>query len=309
MLIERNLFQGHAGQALGFSSTSSAAPATGITIQQNTFADNGRGLYAFNLTSSAITRNLFNDSTAASADIRIFEGSSDLAIDHNLLMDGDGRAYRANNIGTGSGDPFDIHLNRNSITGYAGPDGVVQNDVGLPTLDAECNWWGSAAGPGPADTEGDVDFVPWLSDTDLDGPCVVDDSEGPEMTITTPADGATYERGSTVIADYECTDPSGTPVCSGPVADGDEIDTDVVGHFSFTVNAEDGLGNTSSETNEYDVTIDGCSIDEDPATKTMTFLGDCTVDHSFLVPDGYTVDGDGFTLFGVDRPMAISSAR
>ena len=302
VLIERNLFEGHAGQALGFSSTSSAAPATDITIQQNTFADNGRGLYAFNLTSSTISRNAFTGSTAATADIRIFEGSSELTIDHNQLMDGGGRAYRASNIGTGSGDPFDIHLNRNSITGYTGADGIVHNDAGLPTLDAECNWWGRSTGPNATETEGDVDFIPWLDDTDLDGPCVLADFDGPVITITTPADGATYERGSTVIADYECTDPSGTTVCSGPVADGDEIDTDVAGHFSFTVNAEDSLGNTSTETNEYDVTVDGCLIDEDPATKTMTFLADCTVDSSFRVPDGYTVEGNGFTLFGVDPP-------
>ena len=131
------------------------------------------------------------------------------------------------------------------------------------------------------------------------------DFDGPEITITTPADGATYERGSTVIADYECTDPSGAPVCLGPVPDGEEIDTDVAGHFSFTVNAEDTLGNKSSATHEYDVTVPGCVIDQDPATKTMTFLSDCTVDHSFLVPDGYTVDGDGFTLFGVDPPLSL----
>ena len=304
VLIERNLFQGHAGQGIGFSSTSSAAPGTGITIQQNTFAGNGRGLYAFNLTSSVISRNAFTGSTdAATADIRIFEGSTDLTIDHNLLMDGVGRAYRASNIGTGSSAPSDIHLNRNSITGYTGPDGIAHNDVGLPTLDAECNWWGRSAGPSGTETEGDVDFTPWLTTDDITtGVCGPADSEGPEITITTPAGGATYERGSTVIADYECTDPSGTPVCSGPVPDGEEIDTDVAGHFSFTVNAEDGVGNTSSETNEYDVTVDGCVIDEDAATKTTKFLADCTVDHSFLVPDGYTVDGDGFTLFGVDPP-------
>jgi len=303
VLIEGNIFEGHAGQGIGFSSTSAVAPATDVTIFRNTFAGNGRGLYAFNLTSSTIERNLFIGSTGvATADLRIFEGSSGLTILKNVLMDGDGRAYRASND-TGAGDPFDIHLNRNSITGYTGPDGTVHNNAGLPTLDAECNWWGDSTGPGASGTEGDIDFTPWLDTADLGGSCPsVVDTTGPDITITTPADGATYERRSTVVADYECTDPSGVAVCSGPVADGEKIDTDVAGHFSFTVNAEDGVRNTSSETTEYDVTVDGCLIDEDPATKTMTFLADCTVDHSFLVPDGYTVEGNGSTLFGVDPP-------
>lgn len=302
VLIERNLFQDHAGQGIGFSS-SAAAPATNVTISHNSFSGNGRGLYAFNLTSSTIERNLFIGSTGAgTADLRIFEGSSDLTIDHNLLQDGAGRAYRASS-GTGAGAPSGIHLNRNSITGYTGPDGIVQNDPGLPTLDAECNWWGSSTGPGAAGTEGDVDFTPWLNDDDIDGACPsVVDTAGPDITITTPADGATYERGSSVTADYECTDTSGVTECSGPVPDGEEIDTSVAGHYSFTVNAEDTFENTSSATNEYDITQDGCLIDEDPVSKTMTFVSDCTVDSSFMVPDGYTVDGDGFTLFGVDPP-------
>jgi len=67
-----------------------------------------------------------------------------------------------------------IHINRNSITGNSGFG--VNNQVN-GVLDAECNWWGAADGPGPfGPGSGDkvsmnVDFEPWLTASPLNGPC------------------------------------------------------------------------------------------------------------------------------------------
>ena len=85
---------------------------------------------------------------------------------------------------------------------------------------------------------------------------VAPDTSGPDITVTAPADGASYPLGSSVLADYVCTDPSGVQSCTGTVADGAPIDTATPGPHSFTVNAQDNLGNASSTTVNYNVTTD-----------------------------------------------------
>ena len=84
----------------------------------------------------------------------------------------------------------------------------------------------------------------------------VTDQSPPTITITTPADGAQYGRGSAVLADYACVDDvggSGIATCAGTVADGAAIDTATLGSESFTVNATDGAGNAATLTVSYDV--------------------------------------------------------
>ena len=85
------------------------------------------------------------------------------------------------------------------------------------------------------------------------------DRTAPAITITVPANGATYTLNQTVSANYSCSDlPSGTnagvATCAGPVASGAALDTSSVGSKTFTVNATDNLGNTISRTNTYTVT-------------------------------------------------------
>jgi len=79
------------------------------------------------------------------------------------------------------------------------------------------------------------------------------DTTGPAITITTPPDNATYLVNEEVLADYACSDPSGVETCAGPVADGAAINTGSVESKSFTVNAEDTLGNPSTLTHNYTV--------------------------------------------------------
>jgi hypothetical protein len=68
------------------------------------------------------------------------------------------------------------------------------------------------------------------------------------ITIATPRDGASYERGSRIIASFDCSEP-----CNAPVASGQAIDTTSLGTKSFTVSATDTTGNTVANTVHYAV--------------------------------------------------------
>ena len=81
----------------------------------------------------------------------------------------------------------------------------------------------------------------------------------PSITVTTPADGATYVAGTNVLADYECTvNSSAIAYCNaegdtGYVPDGDPIDTSTVGMKTFTVSSSTEAGGTASKTVHYRV--------------------------------------------------------
>ena len=79
------------------------------------------------------------------------------------------------------------------------------------------------------------------------------DEVGPEITITTPADGGTYRLDQAVTTDYGCTDDSGVATCDGPVDAGQPLDTSSTGSHDFTVTATDDLGNESTLTHSYTV--------------------------------------------------------
>ena len=84
---------------------------------------------------------------------------------------------------------------------------------------------------------------------------VVDDTS-PKVTIENPVDGAVYERGASVTADYSCADEpngSGLESCVGDVANGGAVDTSTLGEHSFTVQATDRAGNTGSKSVNYTV--------------------------------------------------------
>jgi hypothetical protein len=80
------------------------------------------------------------------------------------------------------------------------------------------------------------------------------DTAAPAIEIRSPVDGKRYGRGEAVVADYACHDPDGrsaVTTCAGPVASGGALETAVAGTFSFTVRAEDALGNATSRTVAY----------------------------------------------------------
>jgi hypothetical protein len=85
------------------------------------------------------------------------------------------------------------------------------------------------------------------------------DTTPPTITLTTPADGATYLLNEVVHADYSCEDEeggSGLASCEGTVAHGAAIDTGSVGSKSFSVDAADNAGNTNPLAHGYSVVYD-----------------------------------------------------
>lgn len=81
------------------------------------------------------------------------------------------------------------------------------------------------------------------------------DQVAPTVTITTPANSASYTVGQAVTAAYSCSDAlSGVDSCVGTVANGAAIDTATSGSKSFVVTATDRAGNVTSSTVSYSVT-------------------------------------------------------
>ena len=83
----------------------------------------------------------------------------------------------------------------------------------------------------------------------------VPDRIPPVVSLAMPADGATYDQGDTVVADYSCTDRGGSTLrtCAGPVLPGQTIDTTTPGLHTFAVSARDGADNVVTESRSYTV--------------------------------------------------------
>ena len=108
---------------------------------------------------------------------------------------------------------------------------------------------------------------------------VASDTTAPTATISVPVDGATYDLGSTVAADYSCSDDVALAVtggCVGTVPDGSSIDTSVIGTHSLSVTATDAAGLTATTTSSY--TVSGTLAAGLALTGTFT-----------SIPVGYTV--------------------
>ncbi|HET7454952.1 MAG TPA: glycine-rich protein [Solirubrobacterales bacterium] len=77
----------------------------------------------------------------------------------------------------------------------------------------------------------------------------------PTINISLPADGGTYTQGLTATVSYSCTPHELASVveCAGTTANGSPLNTSSLGQHSFTVEAEDSQGGTSSKTVTYTV--------------------------------------------------------
>lgn len=89
----------------------------------------------------------------------------------------------------------------------------------------------------------------------LHGTLISNDVKAPVITITTPAQGASYPKNSSLIANFSCSDGDGVGVasCVGTVANGAAISTSTSGSKSFTVTATDNEGKVSTKTVTYTV--------------------------------------------------------
>jgi hypothetical protein len=91
------------------------------------------------------------------------------------------------------------------------------------------------------------------------------DETPPTIAISAPGDGATYEQGQAVTAQYTCTDAESTVTgCSGTVPSGSALYTASPGTYAFTVNAGDSEGNEATQTVHYTVVGDHVTVALEP---------------------------------------------
>lgn len=82
------------------------------------------------------------------------------------------------------------------------------------------------------------------------------DTLAPKITVATPQNAAVFSVGQSVKAAFSCTDETmGSAVknCTGNVANGAALNTNTAGSYSFTVDALDNAGNSSTLTYNYQV--------------------------------------------------------
>ncbi len=132
----------------------------------------------------------------------------------------------------------------------------------------------------------------------------------PAVTITSPADGTSVVRGSTLTADFACTDAGGSGLsgCVGDVADGATVDTSTVGSHQFTVTGTDDAGNQTVVVHDYTVTAPVCA---GQAVTVMLSLGDTPTAGNDVIlgtAAANTVNGGGGrdTICGLGGPDTLS---
>jgi hypothetical protein len=104
-----------------------------------------------------------------------------------------------------------------------------------------------------------------LSNLSAYGP-ICFDNRAPDVSITAPT-AASYSLGQQVAANYACADgDSGIASCTGPVANGLNIDTSSLGTKAFPVTATDVAGNTASSSVTYSIGYGVC-LQYDPTAS------------------------------------------
>lgn len=188
VLVQENAFTGHAGSggAINISNTASGGGVVNLDVDTNSFDTNSRAFVLFNTHDSTIHDNTSTNSTfVGSADVRIFDGNTNLSILNNNFRIGAGHAIRLSDLAgpffpQGPSSGVEIHFNNIEVFALTGltVDALPSGHVG--TVDAECNWWNSPTGPtnpnNPGGTGeevvGDADFTPWLIAPAPGGPCL-----------------------------------------------------------------------------------------------------------------------------------------
>ena len=123
---------------------------------------------------------------------------ANINVHHNTFTTGNDYPIAIDDL---NADLDNVHINRNAlIGGLHVRNGALPSSPGAETLDVTCNWWGSAAGPNPANFFGPSDFDPWLSSSNLNGPCAI---SGYLFSAEMPGtvDGVTY--GSEDVLRYD----------------------------------------------------------------------------------------------------------
>jgi hypothetical protein len=135
----------------------------------------------------------------------------------------------------------------------------------------------------------------------------------PSVSITTPAEGASYSPGETVDASYSCAEGTGGPGlkpgsegCSGTVAKGAAIDTSPGAHeFTVLANSQDGL--SASKTVKYTVIAAPTVTITTPGEGAHYKQGE-TVDADYTCSEGTSGPGLKPGSEGCSGPVAKGAA-
>ena len=140
------------------------------------------------------------------------------------------------------------------------------------------------------------------------------DTTPPVVSITTPADGATYTLNQSVMAAYACNDPDSTVVtCVGTVPIGSPIDTASIGSKTFTVVGTDQANNQASASVTYSVGYGICWLYDQ--TKTVNSgavvpikLALCDSGNADQSSPTITLTAVALTLVATSSPATLDSA-
>jgi hypothetical protein len=130
-----------------------------------------------------------------------------------------------------------------------------------PGLSACTDSNGASAATGMLDISKTGTFTYTVTATSKDGQTATASihytvAAAPSVTISAPADGASYTKGETVNAGYSCqegADGPGISACTGTVAGGQPIDTSTPGRHTFTVTATSRDGQRTTTTISYTI--------------------------------------------------------
>jgi nitrous oxidase accessory protein NosD len=155
--VTDNIFEGDDANAclLLWGSQFGLVASDHVTISDNTFSDCGTAA-----------------DPSSNFAIQLSQDVHHIDIKNNEISSG------IEGVNTDDTAPWDVtdevHINFNNITDNTS-FGVRNGQMGV--LDAECNWWGAADGPGPVgpgsgdNVSNNVDFRPWLIAPAPGGPC------------------------------------------------------------------------------------------------------------------------------------------
>jgi len=200
LTVDNNEFKNHTvNHPINFAATGVSVHKN-LTVSNNTFSGtNSFGIRVMGVDIGAFTGNDIDTDDATG--IVIDTGNSHLTITGNIIHDG----WHGVRVRDDAGYPLssDIHINRNSITGNIDsgvdfPGYGVGNESGYDgSLDATCNWWGAANGPGSVGfgfgdkVTIDVMFTSWLTTSNLvEDPCDGTPAASSNVHIFKYVDGA-----------------------------------------------------------------------------------------------------------------------